>query len=101
MSESDPAEVVACASYTFARRHPKVLGRIGGWAPAGQLHVLEPRTLGTAVRGGVWLWGGWAPRLEPPRRPGGVGGVGSVFGGAGRGARGVGGRPGRGEGRGG
>lgn len=29
----EPAETVACRSYTYARRYPLVIGKIGGWYP--------------------------------------------------------------------
>lgn len=29
----EPAEAVRCRSYTFARRYPLVIGKIGGWHP--------------------------------------------------------------------
>ena len=32
---------IVCASYTHARRHPMVLGRIAGWAPPFQLSVTQ------------------------------------------------------------
>jgi len=58
-------ESILCASYTHARRHPMVLGRIAGWTPPFQLSVTQ---LGVLVGGflllnmGHWLW---AP-LTPP-----------------------------------
>jgi hypothetical protein len=32
---------IACASFTHARRHPMVLGRVAGWAPPFQLSVTQ------------------------------------------------------------
>lgn len=32
MTDEVRGEVIACRSYTHARRHPQVVGRIGGWA---------------------------------------------------------------------
>lgn len=29
----EPAETVTCRSYTYARRYPLVIGKIGGWYP--------------------------------------------------------------------
>ena len=79
MSEPDPGEVVACASYTFARRHPKVLGRIGGWAPPVQLSFVQLGTFAAAICGLVWSWDWWAPWLPPLARLLVVAGVPSVL----------------------
>ena len=34
-------ERIECATYTHARRHPMVLGKIGGWTPPRQLTVAQ------------------------------------------------------------
>lgn len=68
MPESDPPDVVACASYTFARRHPKVLGRIGGWAPPVQLSFVQLATFAASITVLVWSWGLWASWLPPLAR---------------------------------
>lgn len=66
---SDPAATpVACASYTYARRHPKVLGRIGGWAPPVQLSFVQLGTLAVSLILLTMTWGVWAPVLPPSIR---------------------------------
>lgn len=54
---------VTCASYTFARRHPMVLGRIGGWAPPFQLSIAQLVVLVVSFAALVWTWSAWAPLL--------------------------------------
>lgn len=44
MSEADPD--VVCRSYTFARRHPAVIGKIGGWTLPSPV---SPAQLGVLV----------------------------------------------------
>lgn len=39
-------EAVVCRSYTFARRHPAVIGKIGGWTLPGPV---SPAQLGVLV----------------------------------------------------
>ena len=59
---------IICATYTHARRHPLVLGRIAGWTPPFQLSILQVLVL----VGVFWLemktwrwWGGLLPdRLQ-------------------------------------
>lgn len=56
---------ITCATYTHARRHPMVIGQIGGWTPPFQLSV--PQILVLLVV--VWLeyqtWGLWLGHLPP------------------------------------
>jgi hypothetical protein len=47
---SDDDEIITCATYTHARRHPMVLGHIGGWTPPFQLSLPQ---LGVVV---VAIW---------------------------------------------
>ena len=54
---------IACASYTHARRHPMVLGRIGGWAPPFQLSVAQIVVLVAGFAAMTWTWSAWAPLL--------------------------------------
>lgn len=54
---------IACASYTHARRHPMVLGRIGGWAPPFQLSVAQIVVLVVSFAAMTWSWSAWAPFL--------------------------------------
>ncbi len=68
MSETDAIDVVVCATYTFARRHPKVLGRIGGWAPPVQLSFVQLGTFAVSITVLVWSWGLWASPLPPLAR---------------------------------
>lgn len=53
--------MVECASYTHARRHPLVLGRIGGWAPPFQLSLTQLVVLLGGFAAMVWTWSAWAP----------------------------------------
>jgi hypothetical protein len=62
----EPDESMVCATYTHARRHPMVLGQIGGWTPPFQLTVTQVVvvviTFVIEVR--TWpLWGSHLPRL--------------------------------------
>lgn len=66
MSDSSGAPPpLACASYTHARRHPLVLGKIGGWAPPFQLSIAQLLVLGSGLGVLAWTWELWArgPRL--------------------------------------
>jgi hypothetical protein len=55
--------VVRCASYTHARRHPMVLGRIAGWAPPFQLSITQILVVLGVFVAMTWSWSGWAPIL--------------------------------------
>jgi len=59
----DHHATIACASYTHARRHPIVLGRIGGWAPPFQLSIAQIVVLGVSFAAMTWTWSAWAPFL--------------------------------------
>lgn len=54
---------VACASYTHARRHSMVLGRIAGWTPPFQLSVAQICVLLASFLCLTWTWRFWAPVL--------------------------------------
>lgn len=54
---------LACASYTHARRHPLVLGRIGGWAPPFQLSITQLVVLLGGFAALVRTWSAWASLL--------------------------------------
>jgi hypothetical protein len=54
---------VHCASYTHARRHPMVLGRIAGWAPPFQLTITQVVVVLATFVGLTWTWQLWAPVL--------------------------------------
>lgn len=58
MSEEFP--VIRCASYTHARRHPMVLGKIGGWSPPIQLSIAQVLVLVGAYAVLLWGWRLWA-----------------------------------------
>lgn len=58
-------EPALCASYTYARRHPKVLGRIGGWAPPVQLSFVQLATLAISFGALAVSWDLWASILPP------------------------------------
>ena len=62
------ATPVACASYTYARRHPKVLGRIGGWSPPVQLSFVQLGTLAATLVVLAMSWNVWASPLPPSVR---------------------------------
>lgn len=59
----EPPPPLLCASYTHARRHPMVLGRIAGWAPPFQLTITQLAVLLATFLGLVWSWDLWAPLL--------------------------------------
>ena len=64
MSE-DRAEPIVCASYTHARRHPMVLGSIGGWSPPFQLTMTQ---LGVLLASALVVnksWHLWGPLFPP------------------------------------
>jgi hypothetical protein len=54
---------VQCASYTHARRHPMVLGRIAGWAPPFQLTITQVLVVLGTFMVVTWTWSLWAPHL--------------------------------------
>ena len=51
---------ISCASYTHARRHPMVLGKIGGWSPPIQLSIAQIVVLVAGYVVTVWGWDLWA-----------------------------------------
>lgn len=59
-------EQILCATYTHARRHPMVLGRIAGWNPPFQLSLTQLGVviaiLFIEVRTYKW-WGALLPRM--------------------------------------
>lgn len=59
-------EGLRCASYTHARRHPMVLGRIAGWTPPFQLSVTQLAVLVVSFLTLVRLWSLWSPLLPHP-----------------------------------
>jgi hypothetical protein len=59
----DRVEPLTCATYTHARRHPMVLGQIGGWTPPFQLTLPQVGVLivGYVLELQTWRW--WGPYL--------------------------------------
>jgi len=57
----EPPSSIVCATYTHARRHPMVLGRIAGWTPPFQLTVAQIAVLLSTFLALVWSWDLWAP----------------------------------------
>jgi hypothetical protein len=60
-----PDDRLVCATYTHARRHPMVLGQIGGWTPPFQLTPAQIGVLLVAVLVETQTWRWWG-RLLPP-----------------------------------
>ncbi|HEX8802666.1 MAG TPA: TcpE family conjugal transfer membrane protein [Acidimicrobiales bacterium] len=54
---------VHCATYTHARRHPMVLGRIAGWTPPFQLSLTQIGVLLVSFYVMVNTWRYWAAPL--------------------------------------
>jgi hypothetical protein len=56
---------IECATYTHARRHPMVLGNIGGWTPPFQLTLVQAFVvLATlAIEAKTYRW--WSGALPP------------------------------------
>jgi hypothetical protein len=59
----EPAGLVHCATYTHARRHPMVLGRIAGWTPPFQLSLTQVGVLLVSFFFMVKTWALWAVPL--------------------------------------
>lgn len=66
MSEAD--DEIICATYTHARRHPMVLGNIGGWTPPFQLTLVQVAVLIVAYVVELQTWSVWGAYL--PAAPG-------------------------------
>jgi hypothetical protein len=51
---------IRCATYTHARRHPVVVGQIGGWTPPFQLSVAQIVVLlvSVVIESQTWRWWG-------------------------------------------
>jgi hypothetical protein len=60
---SDADDEIICATYTHARRHPMVLGNIGGWTPPFQLTLVQVAVLIVAYVVEVQTWSMWAGHL--------------------------------------
>ena len=62
---ADDDEDIVCATYTHARRHPMVLGSIGGWSPPFQLTMTQ---LGVLLASALIInksWHLWGPLFPP------------------------------------
>lgn len=60
---ADQLDRVPCATYTHARRHPIVIGQIGGWTPPFQLSVPQIGVLLVTYFVEVRTWRWWGPLL--------------------------------------
>lgn len=56
-----PHDTIVCATYTHARRHPMVLGRIAGWTPPIQLSLSQLAIIVIVVWIEAQTWHWWAP----------------------------------------
>lgn len=61
----EAGERISCATYTHARRHPMVLGQIGGWTPPFQLTAAQIVVLLVSVVLETQTWRWWGARLPP------------------------------------
>jgi hypothetical protein len=61
----EPVDHVQCASYTHARRHPLVIGKIAGWTPPFQLSLTQLGVLLLTALAMAQTWRLWALRLPP------------------------------------
>ena len=59
------AEPIVCSSYTHARRHPMVLGSLGGYALPFQLTLTQVAVGIVVVLGMAKTWWLWAAPLPP------------------------------------
>ena len=64
-ASTEAQDRIACATYTHARRHPMVLGQIGGWTPPFQLTPAQLVVLITSivVESQTWRW--WGAYMPP------------------------------------
>jgi hypothetical protein len=63
MTVSDAVDEITCATYTHARRHPMVLGQIGGWTPPFQLTMPQLGVLIVTFLVEVKTWPMWFGHL--------------------------------------
>jgi hypothetical protein len=56
---------LVCATYTHARRHPMVLGKIGNWTPPFQLTLVQTAVLIVVFVVEAKTWKAWAGVLPP------------------------------------
>lgn len=62
MTDEDSGQIL-CATYTHARRHPMVLGHIGGWTPPFQLSVTQIAVLLIVLLLEMQTWRFWGAHL--------------------------------------
>jgi hypothetical protein len=62
MADDDDDQII-CATYTHARRHPMVLGNIGGWTPPFQLTLVQVAVLIVAYVVEMQTWRWWGAKL--------------------------------------
>lgn len=63
MSDEQDDDQIVCATYTHARRHPMVMGQIGGWRPPVQLTIPQIVVLVAAVLVEAKTWHWWGEHL--------------------------------------
>jgi len=58
MTDDEQPHQLNCATYTHARRHPMVIGQIGGWTPPFQLTMPQVAVLlvGLLIEVKTWQW---------------------------------------------
>lgn len=59
----DDGDQITCATYTHARRHPMVLGRIGDWTPPFQLTLPQLAVIFVVFWIEVQTWRFWGAHL--------------------------------------
>jgi hypothetical protein len=62
VDDADDHEIM-CATYTHARRHPMVMGQIGGWTPPFQLTLTQLGVLIVSFLVEMRTWSLWGPLL--------------------------------------
>lgn len=61
--DDDLDSQITCATYTHARRHPMVMGNIGGWTPPFQVTMPQLAVLVVTYFIELWTWRWWAALL--------------------------------------
>jgi hypothetical protein len=61
--EEDDSGLITCATYTHARRHPMVLGHIGGWKPPFQLTLPQVGVILVSYWLEIQTWKYWGSIL--------------------------------------
>jgi hypothetical protein len=63
--EEEEQGYITCATYTHARRHPMVLGKIGGWKPPFQVTLPQLGVFILVFLIEIRLWRFWAAWMSP------------------------------------